>query len=93
MPLERGSPIGYDARLMVFRFSMVSGSEVISCEVSGSAMDRLERGIRRYRAPDRLNQFLRLRDRIEVAASYLWDAGDVSPDNKVRIFGKHFRDR
>jgi hypothetical protein len=92
MPLERGSPIGYDARLMVFRFSMVSGSEVISCEVSGSAMDRLER-IRRYGAPHRLEQFLRLRDRIEVVASYLWDAGDVSPDNKVRIFGKHFRDR
>jgi hypothetical protein len=92
MPLERGSPIGYDARLMVFRFSMVSGSEVISCEVSGSAMDRLARG-RRYGAPDRLGQFLRLRDRIEVVASYLWDAGDVSPDNKVRIFGKHFRDR
>jgi hypothetical protein len=77
---------------MVFRFSMVSGSEVISCEVSGSAMDRLERGKRRYGAP-RLGQFLRHRDRIEVAASYLWDAGDVSPDNKVRIFGKHFRDR
>ena len=92
MPLERGSPIGYDARLMVFRFSMVSGFEVISCEVSGSAMDRLERGIRGYGAP-RLEQFLRFRDRIEVVASYLWDAGDVSPDNKVRIFGKHFRDR
>jgi hypothetical protein len=76
---------------MVYRFSMRKGPEEILCEVSGIAMDRLEKA--RSSAPDRHEQFLRLRDKIEVVASYLWDTGDVSTDNKVRVFAKHFRNR
>jgi hypothetical protein len=94
MPLERGLPIGYDAKSMVFRFSMTNGSSnAVLCEVSRTAMDGIEKRRAYSAAPDRLVQFLRIRDRIEAAASSLWDSGGVSPDNKLRLFRKHFRSR
>jgi hypothetical protein len=89
MPLYRGSPIGYDEKLMVFRFSMMNGSKAILCEISRSAMEGLEK-IPNYRRPDRLAQFFQFRDRIEALASDLWDGGGTSPDNKLRLYRKHF---
>jgi hypothetical protein len=85
MPLYRGSPIGYDEKLMVFRFSMMNRSEAILCKISRSAMDGPE-NIPNYRKPDRLVQFFRFRDGIEALASDLWDSGGASPDNKLRLY-------
>ena len=49
-------------------FSMMDGATEVSCAVSSSAMDDLERGVR-AKPDQRDEQFLRLRDRIEQCAS------------------------
>lgn len=90
MPLERGSPIGYNAKLLVFEFSMMNGSHAIFCQISITAMDGLEKR-RTYGVPDRLTQFLQFRDIIEMVASDLWDGQGLDPDGKLRIYRKHFR--
>jgi hypothetical protein len=53
---------------MVMLFSMMDGATEVSCAVSSSAMDDLERGVR-AKPDQRGEQFLRLRDRIEQCAS------------------------
>jgi hypothetical protein len=53
---------------MVMLFSMMDGATEVSCAVSSSAMDDLERGVR-AKPDQRDEQFLRLRDRIEQCAS------------------------
>jgi hypothetical protein len=47
---------------------MMDGATEVSCAVSSSAMDDLERGVR-AKPDQRDEQFLRLRDRIEQCAS------------------------
>lgn len=65
--LTQGSVKGFEHDRMVMLFSMMNGSTEISCAVSSSAMDTLERG---QAKPDQRDaQFLRLRDRIEQCAS------------------------
>ena len=66
--LERGSVRGYEQDRSVMLFSMMDGTREISCAVSSSAMDDLERGAR-AKPEQRDAQFLRLRDRIEQGAS------------------------
>ena len=68
MTLARGSVRGFDHDRMVMLFSMMDGDKEISCAVSSSAMDDLERGAK-ARPDQRDDQFLRLRDRIEQCAS------------------------
>ncbi len=68
MTLARGSVKGFDHDRMVMLFSMMDGDKEISCAVSSSAMDDLERGVK-ARPDQRNEQFLRLRDRIEQCAS------------------------
>jgi hypothetical protein len=68
MTLARGSVKGFDHDRMVMLFSMMDGDKEISCAVSSSAMDDLERGVK-ARPDQRDEQFLRLRDRIEQCAS------------------------
>jgi hypothetical protein len=68
MTLERGSVRGFEHNRMVMLFSMMDGATEVSCAVSSSAMDDLERGIR-ARPDQRDEQFMRLRDRIEQCAS------------------------
>ena len=68
MPLDRGNVRGFEHNRMVMRFSMMNGDKEISCAVSSSAMDDLERGVN-AKPDQRDEQFLRLRDRIEECAS------------------------
>ena len=68
MPLARGNVKGFEHDRMVMLFSMMDGDREISCAVTSSAMDDLERGVK-ARPARRDEQFLRLRDRIEECAS------------------------
>jgi hypothetical protein len=68
MTLARGSVKGFEHDRMVMLFSMMHGEKEISCAVTSSAMDDLERGVK-ARPDQRADQFLRLRDRIKQCAS------------------------
>ena len=68
MALTRGSFGGYEFDRMVVLFSMVDGQKEISCAVSTSAMDDLEKPAR-TKPDQREAQFMRLRDRIEERAA------------------------
>lgn len=68
MALTRGSFRGYEFDRMVVLFSMVDGQREISCAVSTSAMDDLEKAAR-TKPDQREAQFMRLRDRIEERAA------------------------
>jgi Protein of unknown function (DUF1488) len=67
MALTRGSFGGYEFDRMVVLFSMVDGQTEVSCAVSTSAMDDLEKSDR-IKPDQREAQFMRLRDRIEQRA-------------------------
>ena len=73
MTLARGGIKGFEHDRMVMLFSMMDGGTEISCAVSSSAMDDLERGIK-ARPDQRDAQFLRLRDRIEQCAARKFQA-------------------
>ena len=73
MALTRGNFGRYEFDRMVVLFSMIDGQKEISCAVSTSAMDNLEKSARI--APDeREAQFMRLRDQIEERAARKFDA-------------------
>jgi hypothetical protein len=67
MALTRGTFGSYEFDRMVVLFSMVDGIREISCAVSTSAMDELEKA-GRIKPDQREAQFMRLRDRIEKRA-------------------------
>jgi hypothetical protein len=73
MTLERGSLRGFDHDRMVMLFCMMQGGREISCAISSSAMDDLERGVK-AKPDQRDEQFLRLRDQIEQRASRKFQA-------------------
>jgi hypothetical protein len=67
MALTRGTFGSYEFDRMVVLFSMVDGIREISCAVSTSAMDDLEKS-ERIKPDQREAQFMRLRDQIEERA-------------------------
>ncbi len=69
MALTRGSFRGYEFDRMVVLFSMIDGQTEVSCAVSTSAMDELERP-EGNKPHQREAQFMRLRDRIEERAAF-----------------------
>jgi hypothetical protein len=73
MSLERGSIKGFEHDRMVMLFSMMDGGREVSCAVSSSAMDDLERGVK-AKPDQRDEQFLRLRDQIEQRTSSKFQA-------------------
>ena len=73
MTLERGSLRGFDHDRMVMLFGMMDGGREISCAISSSAMDDLDRGVK-AKPDQRDEQFLRLRDQIEQCASRKFEA-------------------
>ena len=73
MALTRGSFGSYEFDRMVVLFSMVDGEREISCAVSTSAMDDLEKS-GRIKPDQREAQFMRLRDRIEERAACKYSA-------------------
>ncbi len=93
MPLTRGDIIGYDAKRLVFKFTMRNGAHVLECEISNVALSDLA-GMqsRTVHSGDREAQFVERRDTIEKVASDLFDAADDRTQN-VQIFAKHFSKR
>ena len=41
MPLTRGEAVGYDADLMVFKFTMRNGEQIVQCQISRAAIGDL----------------------------------------------------
>lgn len=82
MPLKRGVVGAYDSDRGIVRFSMRDRSRAISCGVTTAAMDELE-GANSAGPSQRRDQFLRLRGRVEEAASRIFDAGRLERETPV----------
>ena len=76
MTLLRARFIGYEYDRMVVLFSMLDGEREVPCAISTSAMDELE-GVVRARAGAREDQFMRLRERIEICADGKYQASEL----------------
>ena len=68
MALTRGSFQSYEFDRMVVLFSMIEDERNVSCAISTSAMDELDKG-ERVQPEQREVQFMRLRDKIEQRAA------------------------
>jgi hypothetical protein len=89
MPLTRGEAVGYDADLMVFKFTMRNGQQIVQCEISNAALGNLAD---RWRCGERdvAAEFEAHRKFIEIIASARFDLTATRQDTSlVRIFAKH----
>ncbi len=87
MPLTRGEAVGYDADLMVFKFTMRNGEQIVQCEISNAAFGNLA-GRWRCAERDVPAEFEAHRKLIEAIASAQFD--QISRETSlVRIFAKH----
>jgi Protein of unknown function (DUF1488) len=85
MPLMRGETIGYDTDLMVFKFTMRNGEQIVECQISNAALNVLAgRGERDLPA-----EFEAHRKLIEALASEQFDQTSNTETRLVRIFAKH----
>lgn len=99
MPQTRGEVVGYDAVLMVFKFTMRDGEQIVPCEISNAALGDLAdrwRGAARNLGVE----FEAHRGFIEAITSEQFDQisnskqfGPISKKETqvVRIFSKHVR--
>ena len=85
MPLTRGEALGYDANLMVFKFTMRNGEQIVQCQISRAALGDLAGGAAR----DLRAEFEAHRELIEAKASELFDQTSREETRLVRIFSKH----
>ena len=85
MPLTRGEAVGYDADLMVFKFTMRNGEQIVQCQISNAALGDLA-GRWRGAARDLPAEFEAHRELIEAIASEQFDQTS-SRGNEV---GPHF---
>ena len=88
MPLVPHEIIGHDDERLAFRFSMLSDSQVVLCQISDAALDELA-GMRGTESSARMAQFLALRQTIEQTASQLFDRSPLLPGAIIKIFSKH----
>jgi len=89
MPLTRGEAVGYDADLMVFKFTMRNGEQIVACEISNAALGTLA-GRWRCGERDVPAEFEAHRRSIETIASARFDQTSTSKGtSSVRIFAKH----
>jgi hypothetical protein len=66
MPLTRGEVVGYDADLMVFKYTMRNGEQIVQCQISHAALGDLAcRGNRAAAARYLLAEFEAHRELIE----------------------------
>ena len=88
MPLTRGEVVGYDADLMVFKFTMRNGEQIVQCQISHAALGDLDD---RWRGPSRdlRAEFEAHRELIEAIASAEFDQIGNEETRLVRIFAKH----
>ena len=92
MPLTRGEAVGYDADLMVFKFTMRNGEQIVQCQISNAALGNLAGG-RRNSARDLPTEFEAHRELIEAIASEQFDQTSNKETRLVSIFAKHIRSR
>ena len=86
MPLTRGEAVGYDADLMVFKFTMRNGEQIVQCQISHAALGDLAD---RWRGAGSRAEFEAHRELIEAKASELFDQTSREETRLVRIFSKH----
>ena len=89
MPLTRGEAVGYDADLMVFKFTMRNGQQIVQCQISRAALGDLAGGWTAGALRDLPAQFEEHRELIEAKASELFDQTLREETRLVRIFAKH----
>jgi hypothetical protein len=68
MPLQQGVVESYDLDRMIVQFTMLDRDKIIPCAITTAAMDDLE-GSRDVGSNQRVDQFMRLRAKIEARAS------------------------
>jgi len=68
MALTHGIFQSFEYNRMVVLFSMMNDATEVTCAISTSAMDELEKA-KRTKPEQREEQFVRLRDRIEACAA------------------------
>ena len=88
MPLTRGEVIGYDADLMMFKFTMRNGEQIVQCHISNAALGDVA-GRWRTGARDLPAEFEAHRELIEALASEQFDKTPNKETRLVRIFSKH----
>ena len=69
MPLTRGEVVGYDADLMVFKYTMRNGEQIVQCQISHAALGDLACRGSRAAARYLLAEFEAHRELIESIAS------------------------
>jgi hypothetical protein len=87
MRLTRVEAVGYDADLMVFKFTMRNGEQIVQCEISHAALGDLARWSGAAR--DLPAEFEAHRELIEAIASEQFDQTSNEETRLVRIFSKH----
>ena len=90
MPLTRGEAVGYDADLMVFKFTMRNGEQIVQCQISHAALgdlaDRWRGAGRDLRA-----EFEAHRELIESIASEQFDQTKLGKPGWSAFFRNTFR--
>jgi len=87
MPLIRQEIVGHDPERLAFKFSMLNDGQVVLCQISDAALDKLA-GMKGTESSARMAQFLSLRQTIEQTASRLFDEKPGLPGSVVKIFSK-----
>jgi hypothetical protein len=78
MSLQQGVVESYDFERMIVKFTMLENDKVILCAITTAAMDDLE-GSHTAGSHQRVDQFMRLRAKIEAqASSKFQEQGDIN---------------
>ena len=84
MSLQQGDVKSYDFDRMIVQFTMLDRDKVVLCAITTAAMDELE-GIRNVGSDQRVDQFMRLRAKIEARASSKFDEqGEINKQIMLR---------
>ena len=84
MSLQQGVVESYDFDRMIVQFTMLDEDKIILCAITTAAMDDLE-GSRNVGPHQRLDQFMRLRAKIEArAASKFEEQGEINRSVMLR---------
>ena len=84
MSLQQGVVESYDFDRMIVQFTMLDRDKVILCAITTAAMDELE-GSRNVGSNQRVDQFMRLRAKIEARASSKFDEqGEINKQVMLR---------
>jgi len=92
MPLTRQEIGAYDSDRGIVEFTMSEGSRIVRCAISTAAMDDLEASSG-TKSNKRVEQFTRLRDRVEARASQKFDEGSLEAREPRVVLRSHDFDR